>query len=367
MVFRHRDQTRADQTGFAYTAIVGLARPVDGVGTAFGGTADRSSVKLKGTQWANIINAHIVGTSIIGLDQPITIKAIYNDSDSSANVTFFLDTDQNPLNSNNAMVFGTQSVGKSADPSSVTIAARASGIGVGTYYLGAKITDPDGHVRYVYETNSISVEKADFASFKNGVVSVSGTSGADSIVISVDGSGASSVTHATRNGLMQTLDTPNIAQVNVDAGDGNDTVIADTGTPAMYALGGAGDDVIKGGAGNDTLSGGSGRNKLYGGDGNDRLNGSSGHDQLFGQNGNDRLYGNAGDDLLDGGGGVDRLWGGAGNDMLIGGGGNDKLYGEEGKDTLLGGAGSDTEIGGPQNDTAQQDGTDILESIETKI
>ena len=356
-----------DQIGYYFSRVGGGTRPMSGVSTTFGGTAARSSVKLKGTQYANVINPRIVGTSIVGIDQPISLKALYNDSDSSAKVTFFLDADQNPYNTNTALMLGTKSVSSTADPASVTMSTKIPNIGTGTYFLGTKITDSQGHVRYEYAQSSIDVERADFTTFKNGVASVTGTSKKDTIVIAGSGSGADALLRVTRNGLTQTIDTPNIVQVNVDAGGGNDKVIGDTGAPVMYVLGGDGDDTLMGGAGNDTLTGGAGRNKLYGGDGDDRLNGSSGHDQLFGQNGNDRLYGNAGDDQLDGGGGVDHLFGGDGNDLLIGGGGNDHLNGDAGKDTLLGGAGADIETGGTQLDTGEQDGTDTLISVETVL
>jgi Ca2+-binding RTX toxin-like protein len=354
-----------DATGFAYSLIGGLTRPTDGVGQAFGGTAARSSpVKLSGTQWGNIINTRVEGTNKVGLDQPITLKSIYSDSDSADHITFFLDKDQNPLNGN-AKALGTIKMNATSDPHSVTLGTEISGISTGVYYVASKIFDPDGHVRYSYGLSPIDVEVTNFASFSNGVVSVLGTSKSDNIDISGEGSGASSVLHATLNGFQQTLNTPNIFQVSIDGGAGDDTIIGQAGTPAMYAFGGDGNDSIQGGPANDTLSGGAGKNILYGNDGADRLNGSGGYDQLFGGGGDDRLYGNGGDDYLDGGGNVNRLFGGDGNDQLFGGNSNDKLYGENGNDTLSGRGGSDIEDGGAGTDTAQQDGTDILTSIET--
>jgi Ca2+-binding RTX toxin-like protein len=356
-----------DQTGFAYSLIGGLARPADGVGTAFGGSADRSSpVKLSGTQWGNVINTRVEGTSKVGLDQPITLKAIYNDSDSADHVTFFVDSDQNPLDGD-AKTLGTIQTKAVDDPHSITMDTKISGISAGLYYVATKISDLDGHVRYSYSQAPIDLAVTNFASFSNGIASVIGTGKSDDIVVSCEGSGKSFITHATLNGFQQTLDTPNLTQVSIDGGAGDDTIIGGDGTPAMYAFGGDGNDRIEGGSGNDTLSGGAGKNTLSGNDGADRLNGSGGHDQLFGGNGDDRLYGNGGNDTLDGGGGVNRLFGGDGDDQLIGGNSNDKLYGENGNDTLTGKGGSDIEDGGHGTDTAQQDGTDILTSIETIV
>jgi Ca2+-binding RTX toxin-like protein len=345
------DKPAKDQTGFAFSLIGGLARPLDGVGKAWGGSADRSDGNQKGTQWANVMNVRVLGTSVVGLNQPITIKALYNDRDSGANVTFYLDKDQNPLNSNNALTIGTSSVGKSTDPAGVSMGTKIKGISTGEYFLAAKISDGDGHVRYWYNNTALDVERADFATFKNGIVSVPGTSKGDEIVIAASGTGSSTVIRATRNGLTQTLDAPNVQRIEVDGGDGNDTITAEASSPPLYAFGGDGDDKISGGDANDTLSGGAGKNTLAGNNGADRLNGSGGRDKLFGGAGDDRLYGNGGNDNLDGGGGVDRLFGGDGDDLLDGGSSNDKLYGEAGNDTLLGANQDDLLEGGSGNDS----------------
>ncbi|HEX3357496.1 MAG TPA: calcium-binding protein [Tepidisphaeraceae bacterium] len=357
-----------DATGFYYSEMVGGVRPVSGVGAAFGGTAERSSIKTKGTQWANIINARVVGTTTIGVDQPITLKAVYNDADSTAKVTWFLDKDQNPLNGNTAKVFATQKVAESSDPSGVTLNTVASGIATGTYFLGAKIFDADGHVRYVYNINKLSVEKADFASFKNGVVSVAGTGAADNIVVARDGSGASSVLHITRNGLTQTLDASDVTLVSVNAGEGNDTVVAESGSPNLYALGGAGNDILVGAEGNDTLTGSGGNDRLSGNDGNDLLNGLSGRDLISGGNGNDRLFGDAGNDNLDAGAGNDHLEGGSGNDNLTGGTGNDTTIGNAGNDTIIANDGqADSIDAGSGTDKGLVDDIDTSVSIETVL
>jgi Ca2+-binding RTX toxin-like protein len=74
---------------------------------------------------------------------------------------------------------------------------------------------------------------------------------------------------------------------------------------------------------------------VYGVDGNDNI-------QLPGA-----LRVNA---TLDGGAGNDRLKGAAGNDLLLGGAGNDSLNGHTGNDVLIGGLGADHILGGPGED-----------------
>ena len=77
---------------------------------------------------------------------------------------------------------------------------------------------------------------------------------------------------------------------------------------------------------------------LDGGDGNDTINGSYGSDVLRGGAGNDILRGIAGDDQIDGGPGGDTIHGGADNDTVIGGPGRDSIHGDgEYSGTTLGG------------------------------
>jgi Ca2+-binding RTX toxin-like protein len=98
----------------------------------------------------------------------------------------------------------------------------------------------------------------------------------------------------------------------VDAGAGNDTVQTGAGNDTI--LGGGGRDYLQGKAGNDSISGGDFQDRIEGGDGNDSLFGNQGNDRISGGNGNDRLEGNDGEDDLHGNAGTDSIFGGAGND-----------------------------------------------------
>ncbi|MEX8519820.1 MAG: putative Ig domain-containing protein [Leptothrix sp. (in: b-proteobacteria)] len=70
----------------------------------------------------------------------------------------------------------------------------------------------------------------------------------------------------------------------IDAGSGNDLVVAD-GSSTL--IGGLGDDNLTSLTGNSSLSGGDGNDSLYGGTGNDTLDGGSGADSMAGGLGND--------------------------------------------------------------------------------
>jgi Ca2+-binding RTX toxin-like protein len=113
--------------------------------------------------------------------------------------------------------------------------------------------------------------------------------------------------------------------VRVEAGDGDDRVIAEAGvpgSPVLTVLGGAGNDSLDarsltgrahldGGPGDDTLTGTHADDVLLGGPGNDTLDGLGGADELRGGEGDDDLQGDdhqaPAPDVLDGGPGTDRI------------------------------------------------------------
>lgn len=90
----------------------------------------------------------------------------------------------------------------------------------------------------------------------------------------------------------------------------------------------------------------------------------NGNDSIVTGNGDDTLSGGKGADTLNGEGGADRLEGGKSRDLLIGGGGNDTLSGQGGNDTLSGGAGLDVFSfvpgGGTDTITDFVDGEDVI-------
>jgi Ca2+-binding RTX toxin-like protein len=192
-----------------------------------------------------------------------------------------------------------------------------------------------------------------FAVLTGSVLRISGTGGDDVDGISVrDGN-----VRATQNGETLTFSQSQVKRIEVELGDGDDSM--NIGGPiGAYVVGGIGNDTIIGGDGKDTLTGGGGKDYLDGGSGDDRLNGYGGNDWMLGGAGADRLYGGDNNDMLNGGANVDRLFGDAGVDTLIGGTSNDKLYGGGGNDELTGNDGNDILDGGTGNDVLSGDGGD---------
>jgi serralysin len=193
-----------------------------------------------------------------------------------------------------------------------------------------------------------------FATLSNGKLTVVGTTGVDSIVITLSGNTYT----VTRNGVAANLSAAGVTGIDVFAYDGDDGITIGAGvTLGAYIDSGAGNDYLQGGDGPDTLTSGAGKDRSFGGLGNDRVAGNGGHDKLFGEPGKDRLYGGEGNDTLDGGSSTDRMWGGNGNNTYFGQGQDDYLYARNGlADVLYGGAGTDH---------AQiDDGTDTYAAIE---
>lgn len=182
----------------------------------------------------------------------------------------------------------------------------------------------------------------------------------------------------------------------LEAGAGNDTLIADfsahasapittSGFETIDYTGTAVRDVFYGGVGNDTFRAGAGNDEIWSGEGDDTVEGGLGGDLLVGGLGNDRLSyatsnlgvrinlvvnsaagghadgdtilqfehltGSSRGDVLQGQGLANAIDGGAGNDRILGNGGSDTLEGGLGNDTLLGGNQQDTLRGGDGDDS----------------
>ncbi|MGA2230663.1 MAG: FG-GAP-like repeat-containing protein [Tepidisphaeraceae bacterium] len=172
-------------------------------------------------------------------------------------------------------------------------------------------------------------------SVTTGVASIYGTSGNDTIDLSVSGTALQVQVNTT----IKSLPLSSIGVINVYGLGGNDSITIGANVPALFAAGDGGADTIVGNdSGDDTFRGGAGADSLTAGSGDDFLSGGAGPDTLVAGSGNDTLMGNVGNDSLIGGIGNNYISGGPGNDtiMAFSGSGTDT-----GVDTLVGGTGSD--------------------------
>ncbi len=144
----------------------------------------------------------------------------------------------------------------------------------------------------------------------------------------------------------------------INGGDGNDTIYADTGpeNPNWNTVTTGGSGTSRGGAGDDFLYGGGIADNLYGDADNDTLYGFFGGDYMYGGAGNDILYGGLGDDS--------RMQGDDGNDTIYGGDGGDYIYGGRGSDTIYGDLGDDFITGEDNGGTRDSLAKDTLTYIQ---
>jgi Ca2+-binding RTX toxin-like protein len=181
------------------------------------------------------------------------------------------------------------------------------------------------------------------ASLVNGVLTVEGTTGNDTISIS---NKAGDFSHFTvtingtaedflRSDLHSSLSSP-FRPIFVYGRSGNDMIEVDNSNGVVnFGMWFEGND------GNDTIIGGDLPDTLFGRDGDDEIHGGKSSDIMVGGEGKDDIFGGGGNDAIRGGADNDRISGGKANDWLFGGAGNDRVLGNDGDDTLLGGIGDD--------------------------
>jgi Ca2+-binding RTX toxin-like protein len=231
--------------------------------------------------------------------------------------------------------------------------------------------------------------------FVNGVVSIEGTNGADTVEIADGGPANDSIT-VFFNGTPSEFVRSEVVRIDASMLAGPDLVIIGSLDIPTILRGGKGDDSLSGGDGVDLLYGEGGFDYLFGRESGDTLIGGLQNDLMAGGTGDDVIVPfsvGTGDDTISGGAGLDtvdysdddrvvsvsieltpdentiddriypdierliggrqndqlfngarygvRFEGGPGNDLIVGGSGNDTLDGQEGDDTLRGFGGDD--------------------------
>jgi Ca2+-binding RTX toxin-like protein len=184
-----------------------------------------------------------------------------------------------------------------------------------------------------------------------GTVEITGSSSADYVSVSLDGSGSIKIYDGTSSNY-GAYDPNQVTLIKVLAGDGADTVLVNPSvSEAMLIYGDSGNDDLHGAGQSDTVYGGNGSDGIDVGSSADLVYGGEGGDTVNGGDFGDTIWGDLGSDVLSGGNGDDLIYGGADADTLNGNDDSDSLYGEGGDDVITGGAHRDTMYGGDGNDT----------------
>src|SRR4051812_42455588 len=213
-------------------------------------------------------------------------------------------------------------------------------------------------------------------SLNNGVLTVVGTNGNDSVVVEpLD----TDQVRVTDNGDVSTFDKSDVSSVIATLSAGNDSYDGRWMSQPQTIFGGAGNDNIRGGQGADQMFGQDGDDMLRGHEGADLFSGGNGYDWAdyggYQTNLNISIDGVANDgmtstplgaayegdnvmtdmegviggdyaDFITGSNADNQLRGMNGNDYIVGNGGNDGLSGGDGKESVFGGAGKDRGWGG---------------------
>jgi Ca2+-binding RTX toxin-like protein len=247
-----------------------------------------------------------------------------------------------------------------------------------------------------YDATSLSFTNIEVIDITAGDAQISAAQFANEssfTLVDEDDGGDEVLTIAASDGVDTTIDASTVvhdqdrlALLNIDGGDGNDTItgsagvnVITTGTGTTNTVnGGDGADVITGGTGKDTLNGDADGDTITGAAGIDVINGGGGDDTI-------KVSGTAADqnDIIDGGAGTDTMQvtattvfddvntnikniqnvtldnGGIGVTLtgqteaftITGGTGADTIVSGSGADTIEGGAGADTITGAGGNDT----------------
>jgi hypothetical protein len=136
-------------TGFIYTSLVGVARPLSGVWSASGGTGTRTAAGQVGTQWGDITDLAVTSGGLATANNPIQVSYLQQDRGGADTVAYYLDTDRNPYN-NFAATLGTSTLPQSAAITPQVQTVTLGNVSAGSYWLCAKITNAQGDVRYAY-------------------------------------------------------------------------------------------------------------------------------------------------------------------------------------------------------------------------
>jgi hypothetical protein len=155
------DRTSSDlPQGFGYPAIR------DGYNQAWdlgaGQTGNRVSLPSNNGNWPNVVKVNVIGTNQVPQGTNIAVKFFYQwarPSTSSGTITFYIDEDFNPYNSNSRSLQTISFVGNGSNfmnSQTLNIPLMASNAPLGNYVFYAQISG-GGRMRYLYAPEIVTV------------------------------------------------------------------------------------------------------------------------------------------------------------------------------------------------------------------
>ncbi len=152
-----------ESTGFYYSRIGGGERQLRGLSKDLEdsqgnrGQGARASVAPDYAVWPNIVSLNVDSPNHVTKGDPVRVGYWYQDYDSGATTTFYLDPDKNPYNHNEVHA-GGESVMQTRTQAWKKRASLSTGDAeLGTYSVLARITDLGGHTRYTYAPGTVTL------------------------------------------------------------------------------------------------------------------------------------------------------------------------------------------------------------------
>ncbi len=143
--------------GFYFSRIGGGFETIsaDYLATGFGGNAAREPLTRSGSQWPNVMLDVAVGPIYAGETFDLTLR--YQDVDTGATISAWLDTDRNPFNGDTGVLVHTESLAATgnsivSESTSWTLPDGADGV----YYLKTLIED-GSQQRFAYAPQRLSI------------------------------------------------------------------------------------------------------------------------------------------------------------------------------------------------------------------
>jgi len=149
-------------SGYAFSRVASGARDPDGLSHHLGGNAVRASMDWTDATWPNLLDLQVATaqTSFV-VGEPVPVAYSYHDVDSDTTLDFFFDADRNPYNAG-AVPAGPSYVlpPTPGEPGSQSVDVPSAGVGPGTYYVSAALSDSVGRVRWLYTPAPITLDPA---------------------------------------------------------------------------------------------------------------------------------------------------------------------------------------------------------------
>jgi hypothetical protein len=143
-------------SGYYYSRLAGGPRPSAGMSPDIdpSGPPRTDDIVAATAVWANVLNLQVTGTAAAG---QVPIRYYYQNVKGGARITLKFDRDRNPYDGNEVLAAGSPAI---ASPGTAvyrvdTGVTVPSGVGSGTYYVMAQISDGRGHTRYAYASTPV--------------------------------------------------------------------------------------------------------------------------------------------------------------------------------------------------------------------